>query len=334
MARSIVSQSEQYGLPEREAATLPPASEVSDLLAGPKIMPGLMKRNKSAARDVEDTMTKIGDYDGYGSGLSCPNNTGRIHDMSPEDKAAFDAKKQRMEEAWQERIRNDPSHPKSPNYRGAAQHSKDDLPWQEQAKPHYVFRQQGDPGYQPRDPEDIYAEDAARNGGYDWRDPGESSRHQNRTARFVVEADMQENYDPAFDENHGGNDRWRHVPGGAGNGLDQWVRSHPNENRSATVEQSADPNDPPWTWSHYDTDIGGPEGNGAEYPNAFGSVHTQEQAHAAADEALGHEDPSGMWADMAHHGWAPRDQGDPATYKGDPAFAPPPRPKRRRGAIT
>lgn len=42
----IVSQSEQYGLPEREARALPSTAEFSDLLAGPRIMSGLMRREE------------------------------------------------------------------------------------------------------------------------------------------------------------------------------------------------------------------------------------------------------------------------------------------------
>jgi hypothetical protein len=37
----VIPQSEQYGLPYREASKLPPAAEVADLLAGHRIMPGL-----------------------------------------------------------------------------------------------------------------------------------------------------------------------------------------------------------------------------------------------------------------------------------------------------
>lgn len=44
MAQSIRSQAEQYGLPEKEASLMPSKAEVADLLRGPRITPGLMKR--------------------------------------------------------------------------------------------------------------------------------------------------------------------------------------------------------------------------------------------------------------------------------------------------
>lgn len=94
--------------------------------------------------------------------------------------------------------------------------------------------------------------------------------------------------------------------------------------RSGLVERSPGPDDPPWTWSHYDTDISGPEGNGAEYPSAWGRLHTREDAMRAVEEALAHpsgegNDP-GSWIDMRHRGWDPRDQGSPRTFTGDPAL--------------
>ena len=40
----ITTQSDQYGLPFREARELPSAEDFSDLLSGPRIMSGLMSR--------------------------------------------------------------------------------------------------------------------------------------------------------------------------------------------------------------------------------------------------------------------------------------------------
>jgi len=40
----VTPQSEQYGLPHREARELPPAKEVADLLRGAGITPGTMSR--------------------------------------------------------------------------------------------------------------------------------------------------------------------------------------------------------------------------------------------------------------------------------------------------
>lgn len=81
----ITSQSQQYGLPEKEARALPSAREVADLMRGPGIPHGTMSRE--AAEELEEAEGK---------------------------------------------------------------HRKDDLPWQEQAKPHYVYRQPGDSGHQER----------------------------------------------------------------------------------------------------------------------------------------------------------------------------------------
>lgn len=42
MARSIVSQSDQFGLPQHEAVALPSGAEISDLLSRPGITAGLL----------------------------------------------------------------------------------------------------------------------------------------------------------------------------------------------------------------------------------------------------------------------------------------------------
>jgi hypothetical protein len=44
MPRSIVSQNDQYGLGQREAAALPPESEIAELLSRPGITAGLLNR--------------------------------------------------------------------------------------------------------------------------------------------------------------------------------------------------------------------------------------------------------------------------------------------------
>jgi hypothetical protein len=44
MARSIVTQSDQHGIPQREAGVLPPESEVAELLSRPGITAGLLNR--------------------------------------------------------------------------------------------------------------------------------------------------------------------------------------------------------------------------------------------------------------------------------------------------
>jgi hypothetical protein len=42
----ITPQSQQYGLPQKEARELPTAAEISDLLSGPRITPGLMRSSR------------------------------------------------------------------------------------------------------------------------------------------------------------------------------------------------------------------------------------------------------------------------------------------------
>jgi hypothetical protein len=64
MPRGIVSQSVQYGLPEKEARTLPPAAEVSDLLTGHGIVPGMMSR-RTAVKWYQHNQTNdvVSDHD-------------------------------------------------------------------------------------------------------------------------------------------------------------------------------------------------------------------------------------------------------------------------------
>jgi hypothetical protein len=54
----VTPQHEQYGLPHEREASLPSASEMADLLSGPRIMPGLMKRAEMRP-EVEDAHRRV-----------------------------------------------------------------------------------------------------------------------------------------------------------------------------------------------------------------------------------------------------------------------------------
>lgn len=53
MARGVVSQSDQYGIPAREASVLPPESEFASLLGRPGITSGLLNTG-SASYDQDE----------------------------------------------------------------------------------------------------------------------------------------------------------------------------------------------------------------------------------------------------------------------------------------
>jgi hypothetical protein len=53
MPRSIVSQSDQFGLPQHEAAALPPESEMADLLSRPMITSGLLNADSTGYDQAE-----------------------------------------------------------------------------------------------------------------------------------------------------------------------------------------------------------------------------------------------------------------------------------------
>ncbi len=53
MGRSIVSQSEQFGLPIRASIPLPPAQEMADFFGGHRTTSGLMKRAEEEDEEEE-----------------------------------------------------------------------------------------------------------------------------------------------------------------------------------------------------------------------------------------------------------------------------------------